>query len=126
MGTGEPSLSSSQPLPFSSSRWLWVKVSDLLCFYTCPTLLLLAFWFSLVKAKGVHGSGWGFFYPTHYGGSKKIQPNPIHHINPTQPAWVGLNPWVGQFFLLLLLLNLAEKNISHLPPELINKIYINI
>ena len=28
--------------------------------------------------------------------------------------------------LLLLLLNWAEKNISHLSPELINKIYINI
>ena len=30
MGTGEPSLSSLQPLSISSSRWLWVKVSDLL------------------------------------------------------------------------------------------------
>ena len=29
MGTGEPFLSSSQP-PISSSRWLWLKVSDLL------------------------------------------------------------------------------------------------
>ena len=51
---------------------------------------------------------------------KKIQPNP------TQPIWVELNPWVGQLFLLLLLLNWAEKNISNLPPELINKIYMNI
>ena len=32
MGTGEPSLSYSQPLSFLSSRWLWVEVSDLLCF----------------------------------------------------------------------------------------------
>ena len=41
--------------------------------------------------------------------------NPTHHISPTQPIWVKLNPWVGQLFLLLLLLNWAEKNISHLP-----------
>ena len=44
--------------------------------------------------RGVHGSDWvrlrGFFDPTHHGGSKKIQPNPTHHINPTQPTWVGL------------------------------------
>ena len=42
--------------------------------------------------------------------------------------WVGLG-WVEPmgwiFFLLLLLLNVAEKNISHVPPELINKIYMN-
>ena len=39
--------------------------------------------------RGVHGSGWvglrGFFDPTYHGGSKKIQPNLIHHISPTQP-----------------------------------------
>ena len=40
MGIGEPSLSSSQPPSISSSRWLWVKVSDLLCFYTFSALLL--------------------------------------------------------------------------------------
>ena len=110
MGTGEPSFSSWQPLSFSSSRWLWVEVSDLLCFYTCSTLLLPTFWFSLVKARGVHGSGWGFLTQPTMVGQKKIQPNLINHINPTRPTWVGLNPWVGQFFfLLLLLLNWAEK-----------------
>ena len=50
MGIGEPSLSSSQPLSISSSGWLWVEISDLLCFYIFSTLFLLAFWFSLVKA----------------------------------------------------------------------------
>ena len=30
MGTGEPSLSFSQPLSISSSRWLWVEILDLL------------------------------------------------------------------------------------------------
>ena len=50
MGIGEPSLSSSQPRSISSSGWLWVEVLDLLCFYIFSTLLLLAFWFSLVKA----------------------------------------------------------------------------
>ena len=64
--------------------------------------------------RGVHGLGWvrlrGFFDPTHRGGLKNIQPNPNHHISPTQSnpygsGWVGLNPWIEQFFLLLLLLN---------------------
>ena len=50
MSIGEPSLSSSQPLSISSSGWLWVEVSNLLCFHTFSTLLLLAFWFSLIKA----------------------------------------------------------------------------
>ena len=50
MGIREPSLSSSPPRSISSSGWLWVEVSDLLCFYTFSTLLLLAFWLSLVKA----------------------------------------------------------------------------
>jgi len=27
----------------------------------------------------------GFFNPTHYGGLKKIQPNPTHHKGTTQP-----------------------------------------
>ena len=47
---GNPSLSSSQPLSIFSSSWLWVELSNLLCFYAFSTLLLLAFWFSLVKA----------------------------------------------------------------------------
>ena len=38
-----------------------------------------------------------FFDPTYHGGLKKF--------NPTQPTWVGLNQWIGQIFLLLLLLN---------------------
>ena len=46
------------------------------------------------RFRSVHGSDWvelrEFFDPTHYGGSKKIQPNPTHHISPTQPTWVGL------------------------------------
>ena len=50
--------------------------------------------------RGMCGSGWvglrEFFDPTHHGGSKKIQPNPTHHISPTQPnptymGWVKLN-----------------------------------
>ena len=32
-------------------------------------------------SRGVHGSGCGdFFYLTHHGGLKKIQPNPTYHI----------------------------------------------
>ena len=59
MGTGEPSLSSSQPLSIPSSRWLWVEISDLLCFYAFYALLLLVFWFSLVKTP------LAFFFPIH-------------------------------------------------------------
>ena len=79
--------------------------------------------------------GWveGIFWPNPPWWVKKnsTQLNPSHKSNPTLPnphelGWVGLNPWVGQFFLLLLLLNWAEKNITHLPHDLINKIYINI
>ena len=44
-------------------------------------------WWNAVR--GVHGSGWvglrRFFYLTHHGGSKKIQPNSTHHRSPTQP-----------------------------------------
>ena len=50
MGTGEPSFSSSRPPSISFSWWLWVEVSNLLCFYAFFALLLLAFWFSFVKA----------------------------------------------------------------------------
>ena len=50
MGIGEPSLSSSQPFSIFSFGWLRVKVSNLLCFYAFSALLLLAFWFSIVKA----------------------------------------------------------------------------
>ena len=48
----------------------------------------------LILIRGVHWSGWvklrGFFDPTYHGGSKKIQPNPTHHISPTQLIWVRL------------------------------------
>jgi len=66
-----------------------------------------------VPIRGVHGSGWvgfrGIFDLTHHGGLKKIQPNPTHHISPTQPTWVRLGQvepigWTN-FLLLLLLLN---------------------
>ena len=43
MGTGEPSFFSSQPLSISSSRWLWVEISYLLCFYAFSALLLSPF-----------------------------------------------------------------------------------
>ena len=59
MDTGEPSLSSSQPFSIPSSRWLWVEISDLLCFYAFYALLLLVFWFSLVKTP------LAFFFPIH-------------------------------------------------------------
>ena len=55
--------------------------------------------------RGVHGSGWiglrRFFDLIHHGELKKIQSSPTHHISPTQLT-MGR---VGQFFLLLLLLN---------------------
>ena len=44
-----------------------------------------------------------------YGGLKKIQHNPTHHISPTQPTWAGLNPWVGQIFFFLILITIIIK-----------------
>ena len=46
--TGEPSLSSSQPLSISSSRWLWVKVLDLLCFYAFFNIFIVGILISLL------------------------------------------------------------------------------
>ena len=43
-------------------------------------------------------------------GQKKIQPNLTHHISPTQPTWVGLNPWVRQIFIITI--KLSKKNIN--------------
>ena len=55
----------------------------------------------------------GFFDPTHHDESKKIQPNPTHHISPTQPIWAELNPWVGQFFFITIIIKLnRKKNIT--------------
>ena len=55
--------------------------------------------------RGVYGLGWvelrSFFNPTHRGGlKKKTQSNPTHHRGLTQPTWNGLDPWVGQLFLI--------------------------
>ena len=120
MGTGEPSFSSWQPLSFSSSRWLWVEVSDLLCFHTCSTLLLSSFWFSLVKARGVHGSGWDFLpNPPWWVKKYSTQPNPSHKSNPTHMGWVGLG-WthgLDNFFFITIIIKLSRKNISHLPKK---------
>ena len=56
----------------------------------------------ILNCRGVHGSGWEDFLtqPTMVGQKK---------FNPIQPTWVGLG-WT--IFLLLLLLNWAEKNVK--------------
>ena len=90
---------------------------------TCSNLLLLL-WIktclnpnslALRMASTSEECAWvglrGFFDPTHHDELKKIQPNPTHNISSTQSTWVGLNPWVWQI-LLLLLLNWVEKNIN--------------
>ena len=88
--------------------------------------------------RGVHGSSWikfrRFFNPT-YHGLEKIQPNSTHHRGSNQPnphgsSWVGLDPWVAQFIfiiiiIIIIIINLRKKYIFYLPPELINKIYMN-
>ena len=73
----------------------------------------------------------GFLDQTHHGGLKKIQSNQTHHIqpNPTQLTWIGLGQvklmgWTI-FFIITIIIKLSKKNISRLPPELINKIYMN-
>ena len=48
MGTRELSLSSSQPFSISSSRWLWVKISDLLCFYAFFNIFVIGILISLL------------------------------------------------------------------------------
>ena len=50
----------------------------------------------------------GIFDPTHHGGSKKnsTQPNPSH-----KSTWVGLNPWVWQIFIIIII-KLSKKNIN--------------
>ena len=50
-----------------------------------------------------------FFDPTHYGGSKKIQLNPTQP-NPHGSGWVRLNPWIGQFFITIII-KFSKKNI---------------
>ena len=83
--------------------------------------------------------GWvkGIFRPNPPQWVKKnpTQPTPSQGYNPTQSnshelGWVGLNPWVGQFFFYSFFYYYyyyleQGKSISHLPPELINKIFIN-
>ena len=74
--------------------------------------------------RGVHRSSLiglrGFFDPTHYGGSKNIQPNPTHHISLTQsnPTYMGRvgSSWMhgfDKFLSLLLLLNWVEKKYKY-------------
>ena len=73
--------------------------------------------------RGVHGSGWvglkRYFDPIHHGGSKKIQPNPTHHISLIQPNPIYMgrvgSGWTHGFdkFLFLLLLNWVEKNYKY-------------
>ena len=45
-------------------------------------------------------------------GQKKIQPNPTHYISPTQPIWVGLNPWVGKF-IFIIIIKLSKKKYKY-------------
>ena len=63
----------------------------------------------------MHGSGWvklrGVFDPTHHGGLKKIQLNPTYYISPTQPTRVGMNPWLDNFFITIII-KLSRKNIN--------------
>ena len=59
----------------------------------------------------------GIFDPIHHSGSKKIQLSLTHHISPTQPnplgsGWVGLNPLVGQIFIIIIIIKLSKKNIN--------------
>ena len=75
------------------------------------------------------GLDWGDFLtqPTMVGQKNLTQPNPSHKSNPTHMGWVGSN-WTHELdnFFITIIIKLSRKNISHSPPELINKIYINI
>ena len=91
----------------------YLRAHCLLLFNSPRTLALLGI-------KDVHGSSWvglrGFFDLTHYGGSKKIQPNPTqpnpsHTFNLTQsnPYGSGWTHGLENLLLLLLLLNWVKK-----------------
>ena len=63
--------------------------------------------------RGVHRSGWvklkSFFNSTPPWWVKKIQLNLTNHRDPTQPNprgsdWVRLDPWVGLFFLITIII----------------------
>ena len=52
-------------------------------------------------------------------GKKKIQPNPnlSQEFNPTQSMWIGLDPWVRQFFFLITII-IIKLSIRITPPQL--------
>ena len=57
----------------------------------------------------------GFFDLIHHGESKKIRPNPTHHISPTQPTWVGLG-WVkpmGLTNFIIIIIKLSRKKYKY-------------
>ena len=59
------------------------------------------------------------------------QLNPSHKFNLTQPdphglGWVGLNPWVEQFFFITIIIKLSRKNININILKKNSKISINI
>ena len=70
----------------------------------------------------------GNFRPNPLWWVKKIQPITEVQPNPLGLGWVRLNPSVGQFlflFFITIIIKLSKKNISHLLPKLINKIFMN-
>ena len=83
MGTGEPSLSFSQPLSISSSCWLWVKIFDLLYFYAFFALLLLVFWFSCQSTISllfiIHLEFWAWFSTINTSKEPKGRFGPFSH-----------------------------------------------
>ena len=73
-----------------------------------------------IKETFKQGCAWvglrGFFDPTHHGGSKKIQPDPTHHISSTQPTRVGLGQvepmGLTNFFSIIIKLSRKKKYIN--------------
>ena len=124
---------------FRDTPFLLTRKRNILMESNCLLLLTLEihWWINTNKlfSRGVHGSGWvglrRFFLsnPPWWVKKNSTQPNPSHKSNLTHMGRVG-SSWIhgldNFIYLLLLLLNWVEKYISHLPPELINKIYINI
>ena len=84
---GESSLFSSQPLLISSSCWIWVEVSDLLCFYAFSALfvtsILILFCQNTINLLFIiHLEFWAWFSTINASKKPKGRFGPFSHFRP--------------------------------------------
>ena len=105
MGIGEPSLSSSQPLSISPSEWLWVEVSDLLCFYVFSAFLLLAFFILSCQSTIsflfiIHLEFWAWFSIINTSKEPKERFGPFSHFRHLSQNVPDTHPTISFQFIL--------------------------